>query len=448
MYSPPTLSARRMSKPQCFTFIAILIAAALQSRTLRADEPHYTLTQSADETFIRISAIREEVAFDDLVHGLSAMGDLDSTGLARKIPDRGIDLSKKRTLVTLHLIEKALHGRAELGIERDDAGVAQALIIAVDRERVERDRQKSRRVSRKWLSAAGAISGHNIEELAWGVRGLDHVQLQPGQPLVVLIHGLQGSHDSLASLQRELTQAGHVCVTYAYPNDGPILDSAQRLARDLRSLEMPAESEFILVTHSMGGLVARRVVEDPDLDEPRIHRLIMIAPPSAGSNLAYLPASLDWHEHLKKRPVDSLPEFVFRSSSDGLNEAQHDLHPNSRFLLELNERPRNPRVQYSILLGTRSPATQAQLDAVSRQLDRLTEKSDTVQLFSPRLKKIFDHPLELTPGQGDGAVAIDRGRLAGVADVTLLPMDHWTATEDFSGDDGIQLAREVLNRLQ
>ena len=237
-------------------------------------------------------------------------------------------------------------------------------------------------------------------------------------------------------------------MTYAYPNDGPLIDSAKRLAEDLRAAELPADAPLILITHSMGGLVARRMLEDPDLDDSRVRKLIMIAPPNHGSNLAYLPAGLDWHEHLHERPVESLPEFVFRSSNDGLNEAQNDLRPISRFLLDLNARKRNPRVRYSILLGTRSPVTQDQLDSVSRKLEKLTDKSETAQLFAPRLRKIFDHPLELTPGKGDGAIAIESGRLDGVEDLLLLPMEHWTVTNHLSDEDGKRLVLEVLDRVK
>ncbi len=417
------------------------------SNVILADEPRYTLTQTVDETVVRIPAIEEQILSSDLLSALSAVADLDGQTLARKLPQGDFDLSKKSTRVTLQLVEKALRGRAELAIEQDKSGDPVALLIAIDREQLESDNRKRKEKTRRWLGTIGKVSGHSIEELSWGLRGLDLLILQPGQPLIVLVHGLQGSHDSLAGLERELTREGHACVTYAYPNDGSLVDSARRLAGDLRAAKLPPETPLILITHSMGGLVARRMLEDPDLDDSRVRQLIMICPPSKGSNLAYLPASLDWHEHLHDRPVDNLPEYVFRSSMDGLNEAQTDLRPDSRFLLDLNARERNPRVRYSILLGTRSPATKAQLDAASRKLDQLTDKSKTAQLFAPRLRKIFDHPLELTPGEGDGAVAVERGRLAGVEDVVLLPMEHWTVTKHLDDDDGKQLVQEVLQRI-
>ena len=428
--------------------LVVALHATVGPGLLLADEPRYIVTQSADETVVRVSAIDQQVLSSDLIVALSAVADLDAQALAGKLPQGDFDLSKKQTRVTLLLLEKALRGRAELAIEQDKSGDAVALLIAIDREQLESDNRKRKEKTRKWLGTVGKVSGHSIEELSWGLRGLDPLILQPGQPLIVLVHGLQGSHDSLAGLERELTGGGCACVTYAYPNDGPLVDSARRLASDLRAAKLPAETPMILITHSMGGLVARRMLEDSVLDDSHVRQLIMICPPSLGSNLAYLPASLDWHEHLHDRPVDSLPEFVFRSSMDGLNEAQADLRPDSRFLLDLNARARNPRVRYSILLGTRSPATQAQLDAASQKLNQLTDMSKTAQLFAPRLHKIFDHPQELTPGEGDGAVAVERGRLAGVEDVVLLPMEHWTVTKHLDDDDGKQLVREVLHRLK
>ena len=71
----------------------------------------------------------------------------------------------------------------------------------------------------------------------------------------------------MAGLQKELTDAGHACVTYAYPNDGPTDAAREASASDLRAAALPTELQLILVTHSMGGLVARRMLEDPELDD-------------------------------------------------------------------------------------------------------------------------------------------------------------------------------------
>ncbi len=428
--------------------VGVAWVMALVAGSVSAEEPRHTIEQTADQTVVRVLATDQKVSSEDLIAALTEVADLDGQVLIKRLPHGDLDLTKRRTLASLHLVEKSLKGRAEIGVERDANGVVQALLVVFDRAKIEQGKLHSKETSRKWIKSIGAATGHSVEELAWGLRGLDTLMPKPGQPVIVLIHGFQGNHDSLADLQQILTQNEFANVTFAYPNDGAIADAARQLAVELREATVLRDSPLILVTHSMGGLVARRLIEDPDLDDRRVRQLLMIAPPNGGSNLAYLPFTTDWYEHLKERPVDGLPDFVFRSSMDGLNEAQHDLRPDSRFLLDLNARPRNPRVRYSILLGTKSPATPEQLDSVSRKLESLTNKSDTVQLFAPRLRKIFDHPLELTPGSGDGAVAVERGQLVGVDDVVTLPTDHWTATKTLDTEEGRQLVQEVLQRLR
>ena len=100
------------------------------------------------------------------------------------------------------------------------------------------------------------------------------------------------------------------------------------------------------------------------------------------------------------------------------------MRPQSRFLLQLNARPRNSRVKYSILLGNVSPASSAQLDLVAAKIREWSQKSDTFRFLSLRLRKALDHPQELTPGEGDGAVAVIRGKLEGVPDTVVLAIDQ------------------------
>lgn len=413
-----------------------------------AAEVPYEIQYSLNETQVRIPALHQEIQSRDLLAALSDAAEFDGQVLAEKLPEGDFDLSKRRTLASIQLIERLLNDRAQFEIEKDPQGTAQALLIHINREKLEADRREKQARIRRAANAVGPVIGLTMSDLEWGLRGVEPEKLVAGQRLVILVHGLQGSHDALKGLIPPLCRQGHPCGTFAYPNDGPIADSVQLLDRELKALRVPDGVHITLVTHSMGGLVARSLVENPRLHDPRIDRLVMICPPNHGSNLAYLPPGLDLHEHLHDRPVSELPEFVFRSTIDGFNEAQHDLRPQSRFLLQLNARPRNPAVRYSILLGNVSPASAAQLDIVGKKLDDWCEQSDTFRFFAPKLRKFLDHPEELTPGRGDGAVALARGRLAGVSDTVELPIDHWTATDHLDTPVGQQLIREVLQRVE
>lgn len=429
---------------------AILLAVAiawLGSAPTLADELSYEIQNSVNETRVRIRARNQLILSRDVLAALSDAAEWDGQVLAEKFPRGDFDLSQRRTLVSIRIVEKLLDDRAQIEIESDDTGTAQALLIRLNREKIETDRREKLKKVRDLAITAGPVFGLSTDSLQWGLRGLDMPLKSSCQRVVILIHGLQGSHDSLQGLIAPIQKAGFPCGTFAYANDGPLVDSAQLLGKTLKTLSLPEGVKITLVTHSMGALVARQVVEDPVSHDPRVDQLVMLCPPNHGSNLAYLPPGLDLHEHLHDRPISDLPELLFRSSVDGFNEAQHDLRPQSRFLLQLNSRPRNPAVKYSILLGNLSPASAAQLDLVSKKLDEWTRRSDTVRFFAPKLRKCLDHPLEMTPGAGDGAVALIRGRLDGVTDIVELPVDHWTVTDHLDSEAGRQLIREVISRI-
>lgn len=422
------------------------IGVIVLTGTLNGSDLPYQIEQTVDETRVRVVALDQQVQVRDLLAGLSDSAEWDGKVLTDHLPRGDLNLSKSITRATLELIEKLTQKKARFDIEFDHQQVAQALIVRLDRARIEQDRRAKLSDLRTVVSVAGQLTGQTTSDLKWGLRGLD--QEESPQRIVILVHGLQGSHDSLNGLMAHLSQDGFACGTFAYPNDGPIELSAQLFSHTLRQLKTPPGTHISLVTHSMGGLVSRWMIETPEEYDTRIDQLIAICPPNHGSNMAYLPPGMDLHEHLHDRPVSELPEFIFRSSIDGFNEAAHDLRPQSRFLLKLNQRPRNSHVQYSILLGNSSPATAQQLDLVADRIKNWSQRSDTFRFLSSRIRKALDHPLEMTPGEGDGAVAVVRGKLDGVSDTVVLPIDHWTAPDHIESEAGQLLVGEIRQRLK
>ncbi len=173
------------------------------------------------------------------------------------------------------------------------------------------------------------------------------------KPLVIMIHGFNSTPEQNVSLMLPIRAAGFPCATFAYPNDYFIRSSAQLLSSELRNLAMQnPHRRVILVCHSMGGLVARACVENPLYDPGNVARLIMIAPPTHGTFIAHFAVGTDLWEHWLSR-ANGWPWQRMRDSIvDGLGEAANDLCPDSDFLKDLNSRPPNPRIQYTILLGT------------------------------------------------------------------------------------------------
>ena len=101
------------------------------------------------------------------------------------------------------------------------------------------------------------------------------------RPLVVLLHGLARGHGSLARLDRRLREHGFATVRRTYPSRR---HSIAYLAEAVTEwiVEAAAGRPVSAVTHSMGGVIVRH------LHDPRIRweRIVMLAPPNQGSQLA------------------------------------------------------------------------------------------------------------------------------------------------------------------
>jgi pimeloyl-ACP methyl ester carboxylesterase len=221
------------------------------------------------------------------------------------------------------------------------------------------------------------------------------------------------------------------------------------LSEQLRSFAGPhADRRVAIVGHSMGGLVARAVIEDPELDPGNVVQLIMIGTPNHGSQLALLPGGLEMCDHLANRRDDGVEGLVRVSIADGLNEAKHDLEPGSEFLKRLNARERNPRVKYSLLIGTGGPLSAAALAELRERLAVARQQNEVVRLIAPRLQESLSDLEELERGRGDGAVAVCRARLEGVEDTELLPFEHLSIQCGPDETRGSELTAAILKRLE
>jgi pimeloyl-ACP methyl ester carboxylesterase len=277
----------------------------------------------------------------------------------------------------------------------------------------------------------------------------DWEQAAADKPIVILVHGFNSSPSRNGAIMIPIRKAGLPCGTFAYPNDHTLVSSAQLLSSELRrfGLQHP-HRRLALVCHSMGSLIARACIEDSLYDPGNIERLIMIAPPTHGTLLANFAVGTDLWEHWLSRKEGGPWRRVRDSIIDGLGEAADDLCLNSQFLHELNCRPLNPRVRYSILLGTGARFEEAQLawirESVCTHLAKLPGGEDSAN----RLEEILSDIDELVEGKGDGVVAVKRGRLEGVSDTLVLPFGHIAVTGKPHSDALRNVQRAVLERVQ
>ena len=245
-----------------------------------------------------------------------------------------------------------------------------------------------------------------------------------GNDFVVLVHGLNSRPEELVGLLSAIPPTQFIRATFRYPNDQPIIESAALLSAELSRLyALFPDRRIRLIAHSMGGLVSRCVLEFPELDPGNVDQLIMLGTPNQGSTLAHVAMFMDCYEYCFSKERRNAAAFV-SSVTDGLGEASADLKPGSSLLQRLNARQRNEAVRYTILLGTGGPMSQSGMSQLRRDAARYTNYLGWFRFTTAKLNRALNDLDEIVAGKGDGAVSVDRGRLAGVTDTVVLTFDH------------------------
>ncbi len=109
--------------------------------------------------------------------------------------------------------------------------------------------------------------------------------------VVVTVHGLGRSRQSLAGMGEYLAQEGQFTwINFAYASTRDSIDAhAVALGQVVNELTEAEEVHF--VAHSLGNLVIRRymaerALADPQARGPRLGRFVMLAPPNQGAEIA------------------------------------------------------------------------------------------------------------------------------------------------------------------
>jgi pimeloyl-ACP methyl ester carboxylesterase len=392
---------------------------------------------------VRIEAPGGRVAWESVARGLARARGYEDGSLAGLLPSGGVRVDGVVGALLRAGLNRALAPSIRFGLTPPKAGKPPVLTIRLGRRAI----LATKRRFELWLKG---VLGRSVSERTEFELSLPEgwEKTPKDRRLVLLVHGLHSGPEDIDSILPDLAKMGLPAGWVRYPNDQSLDASAKLLAAKLAEIRaVRPDRPVALLTHSMGGLVARAVVEDPALDPGNVRQLILVAAPNHGSRLADYAFALEVWEFLGDRTRSAIVSRLFARLEDGLGGAGDDLRPGSPFLVRLNARPRNPRIAYSLLLGTGGSLTAKELVAFRDGVRKAGKTNRFVRFFGSRLEADLADLDEVVRGKGDNAVALKRGRLEGVTDVATFPFRHSVAWDDPDDPGSAAVRRAVLTRL-
>lgn len=267
------------------------------------------------------------------------------------------------------------------------------------------------------------------------------------KPAVVLVPGMLAKGGSMALLRQALERQEFAIATFQYSDRMGIEAAAKEFNNELQRLHAQnPQRKVVLVTHSMGGIIARAAIESADHDPAGVSGLIMISPPNHGSALADF--SMTELANLLAPGQNANPDMTMIDDAvDGfLGEAKDDLRPGSPLLTKLNSGPRAAGVQYKIIAGTGGPVRSDLVD-MSLALGSILfgEQPDLAPILSSAQK--LARTDEWNFGRGDGVVSVESTRLAGIDDFVTLDFGHNDFGKPNDGSEPNQFALQAADAV-
>ncbi|MBL4590594.1 MAG: alpha/beta fold hydrolase [Phycisphaerales bacterium] len=272
----------------------------------------------------------------------------------------------------------------------------------------------------------------------WTTEPPEHIP----ERVVVLIHGLDEPGGIWDQLAQALADRGHTVIRFEYPNDQRISPSAKAFADSLNDLHTLGVARIDIVAHSMGGLVAREALTNPNMHDdpfPITDRLITLGTPHLGSPWSRMRPVAEIREQVQRwaKSSDHNPKRLLGFARDGIGEAGTDLLPGSVFLNTLNDRLMPQHLVVTCVVGRAVPYRQS--DALVLTASGLLE-----ELVGKRDAAGIEQGLETMKTElGDGVVPVSSAVMPGATDIVIIEANHRSMIRSVELDQTLRLIRGV-----
>lgn len=256
---------------------------------------------------------------------------------------------------------------------------------------------------------------------SYGNKSEESPRIDTAESSVVLIHGLDEPGKVWMNLAPALSADNINVFEMRYPNDQPIVDSAWSFYEELKNLPQLGVKRIALVAHSMGGLVSREMLTNPQIaysehsrseQVPEVAGLIMVGTPNHGSELARFRVFAEIRDQWSN--LVNGQGHLLRGIYDGAGEAKIDLLPDSRFLQTLNSRPHPEGVSMLVIAGIASPWDDQDIDRFIT-----SARAETSVMDHQLLGDLEGFLKSMADGLGDGLVTVESTRLDGIDHQTV-----------------------------
>ena len=404
----------------------------------------FASVSSDEEVRVVVETQNGKVAWSKIAEAVSKEIGADIP-LLGQVPAGELAINEPSTRLVLWSVNRMLQPTFRISIDRRNKTV----IVRINKTKVESAlKQLKKQLSARSdeAGAAGRVSGlrpfHKDREL------------ENAKHIVLLVHGFNSSTSRMNNLAKAIEKdlrkkdSGVEVACFDYASHDGVSLAAKSLEASLQTIiDKNPDCSISLVTHSLGGVVSRVMIERDGFAMSQLKRLIMIAPPNHGTQLASLPSGNASFDSLLAK-IDRIDiRKALQSVVSTTNIAVEDVKPGSKCLQELNTRKRNASVDYSIILGDVGilSASEAKL---LRQFAKKLRGAEIVGSGANDLNSILETlPLELITGKGDGVVSVESGKLSGVDDTIVMSFKHNELLRDNTKSQG-KIIRQILKRLK